>query len=357
MKEQFKHLWVFQEKAEKLLHVAMYDAIAEYGYEDFIEGKDYLYAKGTLPVLLVAHVDTVHFGSPPTNIFYDQEQKILWSPDGIGGDDRAGVAGILELLDRGYRPHILLTDGEEKGGIGATQAAKEIYPDDVKFVIELDRKGSEDAVFYSCDNPDFATYIESFGFKTALGSFSDICKICPSWGIAGVNLSTGYYNAHTKSEYVNFVEWEIIIEKVCSMLSSLPEEQFEYIEKKIQAYTYPSYSKKNEMESTGTNCLPPEDYSDESWDKWDEYYREMYGSAYTSVPKPKEKGEIMITKNADIVISFSPEYYSDMFGGTVEQWTGWFLLNGDQIELELEELMFEKAQDFAIDLMTDGEEV
>ena len=39
----------------------------------------------------------------------------------------------------GFRPHILLTDGEERGGIGARKRKDMAIPN-VRYMIELDRK-------------------------------------------------------------------------------------------------------------------------------------------------------------------------------------------------------------------------
>ncbi len=98
---------------------------------------------------------------------------------------------------------------EEIGGLGAKkfclahkqhQLSKEL--DGLKFLIELDRKGKNDAVYYQCDNPDFEAYITDKGFKTEQGSFSDISLIAPELGIAAVNLSSGYYSPHTFHEYI-----------------------------------------------------------------------------------------------------------------------------------------------------------
>ena len=59
--------------------------------------KGFLYAAGTLPVLLVAHLDTVHRTQPET-ICYSADGTAMMSPQGIGGDDRAGVYMILLLM-------------------------------------------------------------------------------------------------------------------------------------------------------------------------------------------------------------------------------------------------------------------
>ena len=58
-------------------------------------------------------------------------------------------------------------------------------------------------MYYDCDNPEFEAYITSKGFETQCGSLSDISYVAPELGVAAVNLSSGYYNAHTQHEYIN----------------------------------------------------------------------------------------------------------------------------------------------------------
>lgn len=215
---KFKYMNIFRDTAETLLLVTLPSKLMKLGYE-IHQGHTYLYAPGELPVCLVAHVDVVHKRDIP-EIFYDSKKGILWSPDGIGGDDRAGIAGILELLNRGHRPHVLFLDLEESGCIGAFDAVKELDPPQVNFLIELDRKGYNDACFYDLKNKKFERYIESFGFKSQWGLYTDICELCPEWGIAGVNLSIGYYNPHTTQEYVKLLEWRDTIDKVERILKS-----------------------------------------------------------------------------------------------------------------------------------------
>lgn len=56
-------------------------------YKKIKRTKDYVYAKGNIPVLLVAHLDIVH-REAPNLILHDTKNQMLWSPTGIGGDDR-----------------------------------------------------------------------------------------------------------------------------------------------------------------------------------------------------------------------------------------------------------------------------
>jgi hypothetical protein len=200
-----------------------------YGEVQYGTPFDYLYAQGDIPILLVAHMDTVHRKLP--RVEQDHEQNILWSKTGLGADDRAGVAAILHILKDGYRPHVLFTDEEECGCVGAKVASKNLNAPCVNYIVQLDRRGSTDSVYYDNDNDKFEEYVNSFGFKTANGSFTDISALCPAWGISGVNLSIGYYEAHTSSEYIKIDEWKATVKKVEKMLDSPSDNFFEYIEK------------------------------------------------------------------------------------------------------------------------------
>jgi len=191
-----------------------------YGSKNIIHTKDYLIAKGKIPIGLVAHLDTV-FISPPIDIYYDQDYEVMWSPQGLGADDRAGIYGILTLLQRGYRPHIILTTNEELGGVGAKILTKTITKspfNDLLFLIELDRKGYNDCVFYELDSPKFEDLIEKYGFISRWGTYSDICELAPTWECAAVNLSIGYLDEHTKQETLNMYWFKTTIKKVEAIL-------------------------------------------------------------------------------------------------------------------------------------------
>lgn len=201
--------------------------LAKCGYRKVKATPNYVYATGSLPVMLVAHGDTVH-RTPPEDIFYDERQGVLWSPQGLGADDRAGVLGILEMLRRGYRPHVLVTLGEESGGKGVKEFVREVPDSGVRYVVELDRRNSGEAVFYDCPNEEFKKYVMSFGFQEATGIYTDITVLCPAWNIAGVNLSCGYYDAHQKTEYLRLPDLADTLDRLANMLDSVPQRRFKY---------------------------------------------------------------------------------------------------------------------------------
>ena len=202
---------------------------------------NFLLVKGNAPVMLVAHLDTVHRETVKI-LCQSHDGNVLMSPQGIGGDDRCGVYALCKLYESTReKPWLLFTCDEETGGNGANtfclwheqgKLPKELG--DLKMLVEIDRKGSKDAVYYDCDNREFEEYITSKGYVTQYGSFSDISYIAPELGIAAVNLSSGYYNAHTQHEYINRKHLDATIEKVREMIrdatmTSFPK--YKYIEK------------------------------------------------------------------------------------------------------------------------------
>ena len=216
------------------------------GYDPIV-GDGYLYARGSnCPVLLTAHLDTVH-KQPVKNIV--AVGKSLTSPEGIGGDDRCGVHIITTIINEtDLRPWILFCEQEETGGKGARKFVNTEYIqelEEMKFLVEIDRHGSKDAVFYSCDNPEFTEFIlDATGFKEEFGSFSDICTLSPECKVASVNLSCGYYNEHTTLESVSLPDMENttdVVEKLLELACYKGIPQYEYIE---ELYSY-SFSKYN----------------------------------------------------------------------------------------------------------------
>ena len=208
-------------------------------HNEIYSGDGYVFAQGKFPVLLVAHLDTVH-DKEPEIILYDGSKGTASSPQGIGGDDRCGVFMIFEVLKQ-FNCSVLFCEDEEIGTIGAKKFIATDLAQTLSFnyAIEFDRKGKNDAVFYDCDNEDFEEFITKHYYKTAWGSFSDISVVAPFLKCAAVNLSCGYYNAHTLNEYVNITEMIASINAACDILERTTEkDKFEYVE---SVYNRPYY--------------------------------------------------------------------------------------------------------------------
>lgn len=216
--------------SQKGMHEAMTQFLRAKYKNNVIVTKDYIVALGDIPIALVAHMDTV-YKTPVVDLYYDQRKGVLWSPQGIGADDRAGIFAIMKIIQSGLRPAVILTTDEEKGGLGATVlASKECPIPGLKYMIQLDRHGTNDCVFYECFNEDFYDYVESFGFCEAYGSFSDISFLMPQWNVCGVNLSVGYEDEHGVDETLHIAPLFDTIRKVQEMLMEEEIPDFEYDE-------------------------------------------------------------------------------------------------------------------------------
>ena len=182
--------------------------------------------KGNDKITLVSHMD-IH---PIINIDH-KEKKLLsflntvYCKTGIGGDDRCGVLIILELLDRGYRPNIILTEKEEVGRVGVRKLIDNHYDllkditKDSPYLMGLDRKGFNEVVFYECKNEEFREFIlNTYYLDYNIGSFSDVSNLGPALNKAICNISVCYYSAHSENEYVNLKKLKSMIDKIEGMV-------------------------------------------------------------------------------------------------------------------------------------------
>jgi di/tripeptidase len=218
---------------QMILKVILTDELKAMGRE-VISQDGFIYSPGSHSVLLVAHMDTVHerYSGMPTDIYIDKSDPacplgVLRSERGVGGDDRCGVYIVMEVIKR-LDCHVLFCEDEEKSGIGASRFCQSGISPDVQFIVEFDRQGSDDAVYYGCSNNDFVQFVESYGFKERHGSFSDISIIAPHLGIAAVNLSSGFYNAHSVDEFIRLDDIEPIIDRAIPLIADVSR-RYEYV--------------------------------------------------------------------------------------------------------------------------------
>lgn len=312
----YEYNYIFSSKTN-VLFKKLLSLLKKNGYKKIhSRAKSYIYAEGNSPVMLIAHIDTVK--NPTPFIGYDTEKQIIFNSDiektvnycGIGADDRAGVIAILEIM-KDFKPHILFTDGEETGCCGARDFITDFKEmKNINLLIELDRKGSKDCIFYKGDgNDDLIKYIEGFGFEKAYGSYTDICVLAPAWKIGGVNLSVGYYDNHSEYEILKLNELNSTIEKVKNILRNPPDKKFDYAERKYYASTI---------------------------DDWEYEYSGKY-----STSKYSEK---WVPSEIKIIIE---EYYlMKNFGGRYFDWYEWLKKNSTALKSEIMERVDEVIIDY-----------
>ena len=89
-----------------------------------IEGNDFVFIEGTkgTPFVLVAHADTL----PRKGVEIVQNGVVITNKRGLlGADDRAGIYAAFQVYAQSnVKPHLLFTDREEVGGVGAKEVAR-----------------------------------------------------------------------------------------------------------------------------------------------------------------------------------------------------------------------------------------
>lgn len=175
-----------------------------------------------LPIL-VAHTDNVLCENKEP-VFDLSKRYIKGMKNGIGFDDKAGIIAIISLWQhyKNQRFRIIFPADEETGGDGAKMIDPAIYSD-AKWILELDRKGNKDVIQTSgttrlCSD-EFVEKWEEMGYKRATGTFTDVNVFKPNahW-INMMNISIGYYNPHTDSEYLDTVAFEKIVNDVAKFI-------------------------------------------------------------------------------------------------------------------------------------------
>lgn len=177
----------------------------------------YVYVPGKRhdKVLLAAHADTIWYEGSVLN-------EIFTRP-GIGADDRTGCAILWLLKDSGHS--LLVLDGEERDLNGALYLAEdremlEMINREHNFMVEFDHSGASGLQFYGISTKEFREYVALMlpGFvEEKSHSATDICALCKD--ICGVNISTGYANAHLPTETVDVKQWQNTLDHARSWLA------------------------------------------------------------------------------------------------------------------------------------------
>jgi M42 glutamyl aminopeptidase len=205
------------------------------GYTDNV---NYLYMPNLQsPLLLQAHIDSLATYGKDFELILNG--SILKASGTLGADDRAGVFALSNIAERCSSrkfqvPNMLFTNFEETGGKGMgvlIKGAKVDYFSHINLMIALDRKGCNEYVQY-VDNPkEVEAYIESFGFVSAFGSYSDCKEFAEFTKIPAVNLSIGYYNQHCVREQLHLDEMYLTISRVMAMIQAPIAQRYECKEK------------------------------------------------------------------------------------------------------------------------------
>lgn len=235
-------------------------------------------------VLLVSHADTVWDGDGQRTVAVHDGKFKSMNALGIGADDRAGCAGLYNLINLGHS--ILIPTGEEVGCQGSSWLMK--HPgfrkivSEHQFAIQLDRAGTKDLVFYDNGTKEFVEYCESQmeGYEFDIGSFTDIVRLCQN--ICGVNISIGYEFEHTQREELTYSAWLRTVLKVKNWIlgKNIPKFPFQQGQEYYK-FHYDSYY------GFGYSNRPYGGYSE-----YEPY--EIQGGINTEAPKVQRLGEVTL---------------------------------------------------------------
>jgi len=175
---------------------------------------------------VVAHTDTVH-EIDTINVREEQvpnAQKELklalkayndkGQPTGIGGDDKCGIYACLELLKVIPNLKAGFFVSEETGCHGSRKADKEFFSN-VGYAIEFDAPGNWMVTEYCMGTPLYEKDSEFFKMcdevltenfkrrnKYQSHPFTDVFALKEIFDFSCINFAIGYYNYHTRDEYV-----------------------------------------------------------------------------------------------------------------------------------------------------------
>jgi hypothetical protein len=227
------------------------------------EGNIISLRKNNCPIF-IAHMDTVNDKDLSKKLYLDTNKNILYRKNGIlGADDRAGVNLILNHCKD---INFILTVDEEIGGLGIEEVVRLTtlteHLENYSCCIELDRMGKNDLLGakhgYCEKDLDVAIQKVLPKYQSEFGVFTDIDYLCDY--IASANISVGYYQQHTKNEF-------------------LKVDEFDYINSKI--FELSKIKGKFKISSNYNNWYTK--YKDDDIDKyyekeWEDYYKNVYGN-------------------------------------------------------------------------------
>lgn len=184
-------------------------------------GQIYSFKKGC--PLVSAHMDQV---------FFKPVSKVVWQGDkisadsNIGADDKNGVFICLKLLEKYHdKLSFVFSTEEERGGNIGTLLERVSNLSTIPYALVFDRRNGSDIIGDDNDycSPEFRKHVEKIsvprGYKFTQGTFSD-CDALSNY-MNSVNISCGYYGAHTEKEYTLLSDLFRGFELGCSIIENL----------------------------------------------------------------------------------------------------------------------------------------
>ncbi len=215
--------------------------------------------------MFIAHTDTVHnkvdkiivkeenLVRPNTfgKTFDDKKVPSLkayledGTPTGIGGDDKCGIFICLELLKSLDKVKVGLFVSEETGCHGSSKC-DESFLQDVGYITQYDAPGNHliseicsGVRLFDRDSEFFEKTIKvienGFGNEMLIQShpYTDVSQLKKKIDVSCINMSCGYYNMHSKQEFVSIEDVEKAINVGKLMVENLGYKKYKFDYKPI----------------------------------------------------------------------------------------------------------------------------
>ena len=206
-------------------------------------------------IVLAAHMDKIHTNGHIDKLFYDQNNGQLFAKNkdkkqtSLGADDKNGIFCILEMYKRlkpDELPSVIFTVGEESGCVGSSQIDRTFF-DDKEYCIVIDRRNNHDLIYKGSSTlygiktpPIFKMFNPQYNYTE--GSISDANQF--SAFVDCMNVSCGYYNPHSSTEYTvvhELIETCDAVENFVLNANTVPLSSSDSLEF-LQKIRTPSYS-------------------------------------------------------------------------------------------------------------------
>lgn len=167
---------------------------------------------------IVSHTDTVHeICTGKVEVIEVKGNLVAFNADnleqiGTGGDDKNGIYVCLEILANCDNVKAVFFRDEETGCNGSYNALTTFF-EDCNFILQCDRKGNSDFVTNAAStelsSKEFQQTIKpivnKFGYSFYKhGGLTDVVALKEiGVNLCMANISCGYYNPHSPSEYIN----------------------------------------------------------------------------------------------------------------------------------------------------------
>lgn len=154
--------------------------------------------------IFCSHLDTVHQSNKKRDIVILNDE--LFNINGeCGGDDRCGVAVMLQMIEMTIPGLYVFTFNEERGMSGMDNIIDYLMPqfdiNQYTVVICLDRMNDNNIILHNAAVQSIQVR-DCYPYYPAHGSVTDGFNLADHLCLPAINLSCGYYAPHTTSDYV-----------------------------------------------------------------------------------------------------------------------------------------------------------